>query len=85
MPGGLAFVTQSGALLTAVLDWAQSRGIGFSRLVSLGERADVDLGDLLDVLASDPQTNSILLYVESVEAPRKFMSAARARRRATSR
>jgi acetyltransferase len=78
LPGGLAFVTQSGALLTAVLDWAQSRGIGFSRLVSLGERADVDLGDLLDVLASDPQTNSILLYVESVEAPRKFMSAARA-------
>ena len=78
MPGGLAFFSLSGALLTAVLDWAQSRGIGFSRLVSLGERADVDLGDLLDVLASDPQTNSILLYVESVEAPRKFMSAARA-------
>ncbi len=78
LPGELAFVTQSGALLTAVLDWAQSRGIGFSRLVSLGERADVDLGDLLDVLASDPQTKSILLYVESVEAPRKFMSAARA-------
>ncbi len=78
LPGELAFVTQSGALLTAVLDWAKTRGIGFSRLVSLGERADVDLGDVLDVLASDAQTRSILLYIESVEAPRKFMSAARA-------
>jgi len=77
-PGELAFVTQSGALLTSVLDWSRTRGIGFSRLVSLGEHADVDLGDLLDVLASDPQTRAILMYVESVEAPRKFMSAARA-------
>ena len=76
--GELAFVTQSGALLTAMLDWANTRGIGFSRLVSLGERADVDLGDMLDYLASDPHTRAILLYVESIEAPRKFMSAARA-------
>ena len=78
LAGELAFVTQSGALLTAMLDWSNARGIGFSRLVSLGERADVDLGDMLDYLASDPHTRAILLYIESVEAPRKFMSAARA-------
>ncbi len=76
--GELAFVTQSGALLTAVLDWAKSRGVGFSSLVSLGEHVDVDFGDLLDHLGSDPHTRAILLYIESVEAPRKFMSAARA-------
>ncbi|HET9642124.1 MAG TPA: bifunctional acetate--CoA ligase family protein/GNAT family N-acetyltransferase [Burkholderiaceae bacterium] len=78
LPGGLAFVSQSGALVTAVLDWAKSRRIGFSHMVSLGERADVDFGDLLDYLASDAQTRAILLYIESIEAPRKFMSAARA-------
>jgi acetyltransferase len=78
LPGEIAFVSQSGALLTAVLDWARSRGIGFSRMVSLGERADVDFGDLLDWLASDRHTRSILLYIESVETPRKFLSAARA-------
>jgi acetyltransferase len=76
--GDIAFVSQSGALVTAVLDWARARRIGFSHFVSLGERADVDFGDLLDHLASDPHTRSILLYVESVEEPRKFMSAARA-------
>jgi acetyltransferase len=75
---GLAFVSQSGALVTAILDWAAGRNIGFSHLVSLGDRADVDFGDLLDWLASDPRTKSILLYIESVDAPRKFMSAARA-------
>jgi acetyltransferase len=78
LPGELAFVSQSGALVTAVLDWAKSRRIGFSHMVSLGERADVDFGDMLDHLASDPHTRSILLYIESIEAPRKFMSAARA-------
>ncbi len=78
LPGGLAFVSQSGALVTAVLDWAKSRRIGFSHMVSLGERSDVDFGDLLDHLASDPHTRSILLYIESIEAPRKFISAARA-------
>lgn len=76
--GELAFVSQSGALVTAMLDWAQSRGIGFSQLVSLGEHADVDFGDMLDYLASDPHTRAILLYVESIESPLKFMSAARA-------
>lgn len=78
LPGDVAFVSQSGALVTAVLDWAKSRRIGFSHMVSLGERSDVDFGDLLDHLASDPHTRSILLYIESIEAPRKFMSAARA-------
>lgn len=76
--GELAFVTQSGALLTAVLDWAKSRGVGFSSLVSLGEHVDVDFGDLLDHLGSDARTRAILLYIESIESPRKFMSAARA-------
>lgn len=78
LDGELAFVSQSGALLTAMLDWARQRGIGFSHLVSLGEQCDVDVGDLLDLLASDAHTRAILLYVESVRSPRKFMSAARA-------
>ena len=78
LPGELAFVSQSGALVTAVLDWARGRGIGFSQVVSLGEHADVDFGDMLDYLASDARTRAILLYIESIEAPRKFMSAARA-------
>jgi acetyltransferase len=77
-PGGLAFVSQSGALITAMLDWSAHSGIGYSHLVSLGEHADVDFGDLLDWLASDPHTQAILLYIESIEAPRKFLSAARA-------
>lgn len=78
LPGHLAFITQSGALLTAVLDWAQPRGIGFSYLVSLGDMADVDFGDLLDYLAGDGQTRAILIYIEGVTHARKFMSAARA-------
>jgi len=78
LPGELAFVSQSGALMTAMLDWAHERGIGFSHFVSLGERIDVDFGDMLDYLASDPKTRAILLYIESIEEPRKFMSAARA-------
>jgi acetyltransferase len=76
--GDVAFVSQSGALVTAVLDWAKSRQVGFSHMVSLGEHMDVDFGDLLDHLASDAATRSILLYIESIESPRKFMSAARA-------
>jgi len=78
LSGELAFVSQSGALVTAVLDWAKTRRIGFSQMISLGESADVDFGDLLDYLASDPNTRAILLYMESVKATRKFMSAARA-------
>jgi len=76
--GDVAFVSQSGALVTAVLDWAKSRGIGFSKFVSIGDSADVDFGDLIDYLGSDPGTRAILLYIESIQAARKFMSAARA-------
>jgi acetyltransferase len=78
LAGELAFISQSGALVTAMLDWARARAIGFSHFVSLGEHADVDFGDMLDYLASDPKTRAILLYIEAIEAPRKFMSAARA-------
>ena len=78
IPGELAFVSQSGALVTAMLDWSQGQRIGFSHFVSLGEHADVDFGDMLDYLASDAHTRAILLYAESIESPRKFMSAARA-------
>jgi len=76
--GGIAFVAQSGAIVTSVLDWAQGRGIGFSHLVSLGDMADVDFGDMLDYLASDGSTTAVLLYIESVTHARKFMSASRA-------
>src|SRR5215469_14716276 len=76
--GDIAFVSQSGAMITAMLDWAVPRGIGFSHVVSLGDMADVDFGDMLDYLAVDQQTRAILLYVEGVTYGRKFMSAARA-------
>jgi acetyltransferase len=76
--GSLAFVSQSGALCTAVLDYIANRDIGFSHFVSLGNNADVDFGDMLDYLAGDDKTTAILLYVESVTSVRKFMSAARA-------
>ncbi|MEP9376626.1 bifunctional acetate--CoA ligase family protein/GNAT family N-acetyltransferase [Aquabacter sp. CN5-332] len=80
--GDVAFVTQSGAMATAVLDWADARGFGFSHIVSLGDMADVDFGDLLDHLALDNQTRAILLYVESITDARKFMSAGRIAARA---
>lgn len=76
--GSVAFVAQSGAMVTTVLDWANSRGIGFSHLVSLGDMSDVDFGDMLDFLANDENTSAILLYIEAVTDARKFMSAARA-------
>ena len=77
-PGRLAFVAQSGAIVTSVLGWAEARGIGFSHLASLGDMADVDFGDMLDYLANDRGTRAILLYVEAITQARKFMSAARA-------
>ena len=77
-PGGLAFVAQSGAVVTSILDWAEPREIGFSHLVSLGDMADVDVGDMLDYLTNDADTSAILLYVEAVRSGRKFLSAARA-------
>jgi acetyltransferase len=76
--GDIAFLSQSGAMITAMLDWAAPRGIGFSHVVSLGDMADVDFGDMLDYLAADPHTRAILLYVEGITRGRKFMSAARA-------
>ncbi|MBB3121647.1 bifunctional acetate--CoA ligase family protein/GNAT family N-acetyltransferase [Pseudoduganella violacea] len=76
-PGKIAFVSQSGMLMAAVLDWARQQGIGFSRVVSLGEGADIDLGDLLDFLAGDSDTTAIVMHMESVSNARKFMSAAR--------
>jgi acetyltransferase len=76
--GTLAFVAQSGALTTALLDWARGREVGFSHFISLGNAADVDFGDLLDYLGRDPGTRAILLYAESISSARKFMSAARA-------
>src|SRR6516164_134681 len=78
LAGDLAFVSQSGGMITAVLDWAASREIGFSHVVSLGDMADVDFGDMLDYLAADPGTRAILLYIEAITYARKFMSAARA-------
>ncbi|MBE9045482.1 GNAT family N-acetyltransferase [Pleurocapsales cyanobacterium LEGE 10410] len=75
--GEVAFVSQSGALCTAVLDWAKSRQIGFSHFISLGDNAEINFADVLDYLGSDPQTRAILLYIESIRAARQFMSAAR--------
>jgi acetyltransferase len=77
-PGTLAFVAQSGALTTAMLDWAKAARVGFSCFISLGNAVDVDFGDLVDYLGRDPATRAILLYIESITAARKFMSAARA-------
>jgi acetyltransferase len=75
--GNVAFISQSGALCTAVLDWAIEEKIGFSHFVSVGNMMDVDFGDLIDYLGEDEQTKSILLYIESIRGARKFMAAAR--------
>ncbi|MEN8041683.1 MAG: CoA-binding protein, partial [Actinomycetota bacterium] len=80
--GGIALVSQSGALCTAMLDWAEGRDIGFSAVVSTGIAADVDFGHILDYLASDPQTRSIILYIEGLQDSRRFMSGLRAAARA---
>jgi acetyltransferase len=77
LPGRLAFVTQSNAILSSVLDWATYRRIGFSHCVSLGNMSDVDFGDMIDYLAGDYFCRAILLTVESIRQARKFMSAAR--------
>jgi acetyltransferase len=82
LPGKLAFLSQSGALVTGIVDWAIAQGIGFSHVVSMGEMTDVDVGDLLDFLGSDVATSAILLYLETIPAARKFMSAARSAARA---
>ncbi len=81
-PGDLALISQSGAIATGLVEWAATRAIGFSAIVSLGDSIDVDFGDLLDFFALDRATRAILLYVESIKDARKFMSAARAAARA---
>jgi acetyltransferase len=77
-PGDLALISQSGAIATGLNEWAIARAVGFSAIVSLGDKIDIDFGDLLDFFALDPVTRAILLYIESINDPRKFMSAARA-------
>ncbi|MFP3985724.1 MAG: bifunctional acetate--CoA ligase family protein/GNAT family N-acetyltransferase [Candidatus Bathyarchaeia archaeon] len=75
--GKIAFVSQSAALCASVLDWASEAHVGFSAIVSVGSMLDVDFGDLIDYFGTDPQTRSIVLYIESIKNARKFMSAAR--------
>ena len=77
-PGNLALVSQSGAICTAILDWAAVNDIGFSTVVSTGIAADLDFGDYLDYLVSDPKTKAILLYIEGIYDSRRFMSSLRA-------
>ena len=77
-PGRVAFVSQSGALCTAMLDWACDNSVGFSHFISVGNMLDVDLGDLLDYLSGDSNTDAVILYIESISNARGFMSAARA-------
>ena len=76
-PGKIAFISHSGALGSAILDWAINAHIGFSLFVSLGSMIDVDFGDMIDFLGDDPDTKSIMLYMEGIGNARKFMSAAR--------
>jgi acetyltransferase len=76
-PGNVGFISQSGALCTAILDWAQKEMVGFSAFVSVGSMIDVDWGDLIDYLGNDPRTQSIIMYMESVGDARSFLSAAR--------
>ena len=77
-PGELALISQSGAIAAGLVEWAARRSLGFSAVVSLGNQADVDFGDLLDYFATDAATRSIVLYIESIQNAPKFMSAARA-------
>jgi acetyltransferase len=77
-PGSVAFLSQSGALCTAILDWSLRENVGFSAFVSIGSMLDVGWGDLIDYLGDDPQTKSIVCYMESVGDARAFLSAARA-------
>jgi acetyltransferase len=76
-PGRIAFFSQSGAMGTAILDWATANKVGFSAFVSVGSMSDVDFGDLIDYFGADPRTSSIIMYMEAITDARKFMSAAR--------
>lgn len=77
-PGSLALISQSGAICAAILDWAVKNDIGFSTILSTGNGADVDFGDIVDFLTHDPQTEAILLYIEGIHVPRSFVSSLRA-------
>ncbi|MBN2479014.1 MAG: bifunctional acetate--CoA ligase family protein/GNAT family N-acetyltransferase [Parachlamydiales bacterium] len=77
LKGNIAFLSQSGALCTAVLDWSFKERVGFSAFVSIGSMVDVDWGDLIAYFGNDPNTKSILIYMESINDPRAFLSAAR--------
>jgi acetyltransferase len=76
--GTIGLISQSGALCTAILDWALPNKIGFSNVVSLGAESDVDFGEVLDYMVSDPRTENIFLYIEGIKNARRFMSALRA-------
>ncbi len=75
--GGIAFISQSGALCTAVLDWSVKQNVGFSYFVSIGDMIDIGFHDLIDYFGNDPETKSILIYMETLTQARSFMSAAR--------
>ncbi|WP_111431687.1 bifunctional acetate--CoA ligase family protein/GNAT family N-acetyltransferase [Rhodobacteraceae bacterium DSL-40] len=77
-PGKLALLSQSAAIATTLIDWAEDREIGFSHIVSMGDMADVDMSDYLDLLSSDRDTRAVLMYLAHVKSARKFLSAARA-------
>jgi acetyltransferase len=77
-PGSIGLISQSGALCTAILDWAQPNNVGFSSVVSLGSSSDIDFGEILDYMVSDPKTENIFLYIEGIKNSRRFMSALRA-------
>jgi acetyltransferase len=76
-PGNVGFISQSGALCTAVLDWSHKAGVGFSAFLSIGSMVDVDWGDLISYLGDDPRTKSIVIYMESIGNASSFLSAAR--------
>lgn len=76
-PGNVGFISQSGAICTAVLDWSFDENVGFSAFISIGSMLDVDWGDLIHYLGDDPHTTNIVIYMESVGNARSFLSAAR--------
>ncbi|MBF0379996.1 MAG: GNAT family N-acetyltransferase [Magnetococcales bacterium] len=76
--GKLAIVSQSGSLVAGVLEWATAKGVGFSHVISVGDSVDVDLADILDSLALEPNVQAVLLYIRSIHDSRRFLSAARA-------
>ena len=76
--GTIGLISQSGALCTAILDWALPNNVGFSTVVSLGAEGDVDFGEILEYMVADPKTENIFLYIEGIKNARRFMSALRA-------